>query len=172
MTISHGRRQWGVIPQLPLVSSCSKWMMVCSLSPAMWCSGLSIHGPRRRVREHLRKSSNTLNKRNCEYNCTHTVTAQQVSFECLWRSPGQRFVLGVEETAHFSTARTWSSMKLFWWEGKRQRKDCIPLESFPATVNMSSAWPDWSKFQCLRSWYDPAEIRTTIYRTRSERSNY
>jgi len=131
MTISHGRRQWGVIPQLPLVSSCSKWMMVCSLSPAMWCSGLSIHGPRRRVREHLRKSSNTLNKRNCEYNCTHTVTAQQVSFECLWRSPGQRFVLGVEETAHFSTARTWSSMKLFWWEGKRQRKDCIPIGEFP-----------------------------------------
>ena len=45
----------------------------------------------------------------------------------------------------------------------------------PATVIMPSAWPDWSKFQFLRSWHDPAEIRTTrttTYQTWSERSNH
>ena len=49
------------------------------------------------------------------------------------------------------------------------------LENFPATVIMPSAWPDWSKFQLLRSWHDPAEIRTTrttTYQTWSERSNH
>jgi len=29
----------------------------------------------------------------CTSHCTHTVTAQQLSFECLRRSPGQRFDL-------------------------------------------------------------------------------
>jgi len=28
---------------------------------------------------------------------------------------------------------------------------------------MPSAWPDWNKFRFLKSWYDPAEIRTTPY---------
>ena len=48
--------------------------------------------------------------------------------------------------------------------GKRQH-DRTPtniasaLESFAATVIMPSAWPDWSKFPFLRSWY-LAEIRT------------
>ena len=49
------------------------------------------------------------------------------------------------------------------------------LENFPSTVIMPRAWPDWSKFQFLRSWHDPAEIRTTrttTYQTWSERSNH
>jgi len=49
------------------------------------------------------------------------------------------------------------------------------FSSFRATVIMPSAWPDWSKFQLLRSWHDPAEIRTTrttTYQTWSERSNH
>ena len=47
--------------------------------------------------------------------------------------------------------------------------------NFPATVIMPRACPDWSKFQFLRSWHNPAEIRTTrtsIYQTWSERSNH
>ena len=47
---------------------------------------------------------------------------------------------GVEEIAHFSTAHTWSSMKLFRWEGSRQHDNFIDsskiaseLENFPAT---------------------------------------
>ena len=49
------------------------------------------------------------------------------------------------------------------------------LENFPAIVIMPSVWPDWSKFQFLRSWHDLAKIRTTrttTYQTWSERSNH
>ena len=135
---------------------------------------LSRRSERRRHENILQK---VLIQRNCEY---RQCTTQELSFQWHRRSPGQRFVWGVEEIAHFSTARTWSSTRLFRWEGSRQHdrtptKIASALENFPATVIMPSAWPDWSKFQCLRSWHDPAEIRTTrttTYQTWSERSNH
>ena len=40
------------------------------------------------------------------------------------------------------------------------------LENFPATVIMPSAWPDWSKFQLLRSWHDPAGHEASALTTR------
>ena len=137
---------------------------------------LSRRSERRRHENILRK---VLIQRNCEYrqcNCT----TQELSFQWHRRSPGQRFVYSVEEIAHFSTANTWSSTRLFRWEGSRQHdrtptKIAFALENFPATVIMPSTWPDWSKFQFLRSWHNPAEIRstrTTTYQTWSERSNH
>ena len=76
------------------------------------------------------------------------------------------FLRFLEEIAHFYTAHTWSSTRLFRWESSRQHdrtptKIASALENFPATVIMPSAWPDWSKFQFLGAWHDPAEIRTT-----------
>ena len=88
-----------------------------------------------------------LAQRNCE------ICQGRDLFRVLKRSPiSQLHALG-------------SSTKLFRCEGKRQH-DRTPtniasaLESFAATVIMPSAWPDWSKFPFLRSWYDLAEIRT------------
>jgi len=45
---------------------------------------------------------------------------------------------------------------LYRWEGSRQHgrtltKITSALDSFPATVILPSTWPDWSKFQFLRS---------------------
>jgi len=61
------------------------------------------------------------------------------------------------------------------WQHDRTPTKTASAKNFPATVVMPSAWPDWSKFQFLRSWHDPAEIRTTrttTYQTWSERSNH
>jgi len=59
------------------------------------------------------------------------------------------------------------------WKATRpdSDEDCSLCGDFPATVIMPSAWPDWSKFQLLRLWHDPAEIRTTAYRTWSEQQS-
>ena len=69
----------------------------------------------------LRRSRRrVLIQRNCEY---RQCITQELSFQWHRRSPGQRFVWGVEEIveeiAHFSTAHTWSSTRLFRWEGSR-----------------------------------------------------
>jgi len=112
-------------------------------------------------------------QRNCEH-CTHSNNTTIV----LRLSPGQRFVSGVEEIAHFSTAHTWSSAKLFRWEGSRQHdrtptKIAFALESFPAAVShYAERLARLKQVPILRSWCDPAEIRTTTYRKRSERSTH
>jgi len=81
---------------------------------------------------------------------------------------------GVEEIAHFSTAHPWSSTRLFRWDGSRQHdrtptKIAFALENFPATVIMPSTWPDWSKFQFLRSCVTPTvkACATPTVKTRS-----
>ena len=142
-----------------------------SLSHTWPMPSLSRRSERRRNKNILRK---VLIQRSCEY---RQCTTQELSFQWHQRSPGQRFVEGVEEIAHFSTAHTWSSTRLFRWEGSRQHdrtptKIASALANFPTTVIIPSNWPDWSKFQFLRSWHDPAEIRTTrttTYQTWSER---
>ena len=70
---------------------------------------------------------------NSPCNCT----THEYSFQWHRRSVGRP---GIEEFVHFSTAHTWSSTRLFRWEGSRQHdrtptKIASALENFPATVN-------------------------------------
>ena len=137
----------------------------------MWTFSPHTHGPIRtsKTRENFEESSHTTQLRlQCYKNCPSSAIDDR---------QGRRLVWSGEKIAHFSTANTLSStrsfrwegswqQRLFRWEGSRQHdrtptKIASTLENFPATVITPSAWPDWNRFQFLRSWHDPAEIWTT-----------
>jgi len=136
---------------------------------------ISRRSERRRHENVLRK---VLIQRNCEY---RQCTTQELSFQCYGNScylPG-RDLIRVLKRSPISQPHTLGLRRGYWEaDGKavgNTTKIASALENFPAAVIMTSAWPDWSKFQYLRSWHDPAEIRTTrttTYQTWSERSNH
>ena len=110
-----------------------------------------------KTREHLRK---VLRQRNCEYKQQHNSYPSnafndcrtEICLGCWWDRP----FLDRTHLVFYEVVR---------WEGRKQHdrtptKNASALESFPATVTMPSAWSEWSKFQFLRSWFDPDEIRT------------
>ena len=136
-----------------------------------------IHGPCRRFRFDTRRSGKFLynaiastdnaQHKNCPSSGIDDRPGRDL-FRVLKRSPiSQPHTLGLR--------RRYSDGKAVLPCATTPTKIASALENFPDAVIMPSVWPDWSKFQFLRSWHDPAEIRTTrttTYQTWSERSNH
>ena len=146
----------------------SKRFSLIHIHTYMAMPSLSRRSERRRHENILWK---VLIQRNCEY---RQCTTQELSFQgrdlfrVLKKSPiSQPHTLGLR--------RGYSDGKAVGNTTGLRRRLHPHLENFPATVIMPSTWPDWSKFQFLRSWHDPVEIRTTrttTYQTWNERSNH
>jgi len=109
--------------------------------------------------EHLWK---ILTQCKCDYKVTAvSLHNKELSFKCHRRLPGQRFVR-VLKRPHTLGLK-------FRWEGRRQHDQTLTkiaslLECFPATLVVPVTWPDWSKFQFLRFWYNHIKLRPTRHK--------
>ena len=120
------------------------------------------HGPCCRFRGERRRQENILRKVLIQRNCTRIVLPASTIARA-------EICLGCWRDCPFLNPST----RLFRWEGSRQH-DRTPTKI--ASAFGEFPWPDLARlFLFLRSWHDPAEIRTTrttTYQTWSKRSNH